>query len=132
MVSATLQFLITMIACAINERMQSKLDYSYTKIRNALRTGLKIEIGRTTVANILVEEGIDPSAEREKKRTWKQFVKSHWDTLYACNFFSVEALGITGTVRYMVFFVIEIKSRAVEIAGIAIDPGEARQEAARA
>jgi len=35
------------------------------------------------------------------------------------------ALGITGTVRYMVFFVIEIKSRAVEIAGIAVDPGEA-------
>jgi len=51
--------------------------------------------------------------------------RSHWDTLHACDFFSVEALGITGTVRYMVFFVIEIKSRAVKIAGIAIDPGEA-------
>jgi len=150
MLPATLQFLITMIACAINERMQRKLDYTqeevrvlkeilaaltgngrisftgdqrrrlavagkalspeerkkccqivkpgtilgwfrqlaarkydsseskagrprkrkdirklvvemalanlgwgYTKIRDALRTGLKIEIGRTTVANIL-------------------------------------------------------------------------------
>jgi hypothetical protein len=31
----------------------------------------------------------------------------------------VEALGAFGTVRYMVFFVIELKSRAVEIAGIA-------------
>jgi len=51
-------------------------------------------------------------------------MKNHWDTLCACDFFSVEALGITGTVRYMVFFVIEIKSRAVEIAGIAVDPGE--------
>jgi hypothetical protein len=39
--------------------------------------------------------------------------------------FSVEALGITGTVRYLVFFVIDLKSRAVEIAGIAVDPGEA-------
>jgi hypothetical protein len=27
MLPATLQFLITMIACAINERMQRKLDY---------------------------------------------------------------------------------------------------------
>ncbi len=222
MLPATLQFLITMIACAINERMQRKLDYTqeevrvlkdvlkaatgsdrmvftadqrrrlavagkalspeerkkccqivkpgtllgwcrqmaaqkydsskkkvgrprrkkdirklviamalanlgwgYTKIRDALRTGLKIEIGRTTVANILLEEGIEPAPEREKKRTWKQFMKSHWDTLYACDFFSVEALGPFGTVRYMVFFVIEIKSRAVEIAGIAVDPGEA-------
>ena len=30
--------------------------------------------------------------------------------------------GWVGMVRYMVFFVIELKSRAVEIAGIAVDP----------
>jgi hypothetical protein len=221
MLPATLQFLITMIACAINERMQRKLDYTqeevrvlkeivavltgngrlsftadqrrrlavagkalspeerkkccqivkpgtilgwfrqmaarkydsseskvgrprkrkdirklvvemalanlgwgYTKIRDALRTGLKIEIGRTTVANMLLEEGIEPAPERERKRTWKRFMKSHWDTLCACDFFSVEALGAFGTVRYMVFFVIELKSRDVEIMGIAVDPGE--------
>jgi putative transposase len=46
------------------------------------------------------------------------------DTLCACDFFSVEALGPFCTVRYMVFFVIELKSRALEIAGIAVDPGE--------
>jgi hypothetical protein len=28
MLPATLQFIITMIACAINERMQRKLDYT--------------------------------------------------------------------------------------------------------
>jgi len=89
-----------------------------------MRTGLAIEIGRTTVAEILAAAGIEPAPEREKKRTWKQFLKMHWDTLYACDFFSVEALGPFGTVRYMVFFVIEVKSRAVEIAGIAVDPGE--------
>ena len=100
------------------------LRWGYTKIRDALRTGLKIEIGRTAVADILAEEGIEPAPEREKKRTWKQFLKMHWDTLYACDFFSVEALGPFGTVRYMVFFVIELKSRAVEIAGIAVEPGE--------
>jgi len=37
-------------------------------------------------------------------------MKLHWETLYACDFFSVEVLGISGTVRYMVFFVIEIKT----------------------
>jgi putative transposase len=110
----------------------ANLGWGYTKIRDALRTGLKIEIGRTTVANILTEEGIEPAPKREKKRTWKQFMKSHWDTLCACDFFSVEALGITGTVRYMVFFVIEIKSRAVEIAGIRVDPdGEWMKQLAR-
>jgi putative transposase len=100
----------------------ANLGWGYTKIRDALRTGLQIEIGRTTVANMLAEEGIAPAPEREKKRTWKQFMKMHWETLYACDFFSVETLGVFGTVRYMVFFVIELKTRAVEIAGIRVDP----------
>jgi hypothetical protein len=49
-------------------------------------------------------------------------MKMNWDSLYACDFFGVEALGLFGTVRYMVFFVIQIKTRAVEVAGIHIDP----------
>jgi hypothetical protein len=84
--------------------------------------GLKIEIGRTTVANILAEAGIEPAPERTRKRTWKHFLRSHWETLYACDFFAVESLGIFGTVRYMVFFVMELRSRAVHIAGVYVDP----------
>ena len=95
--------------------------WGYTKIRDALR-GLKIEIGRTTVANMLAEADIEPAPERNRKRTWPQFLKSHWETLYACDFFSVEVLGVFGAVRYMVFFVIEVKSRAVQIAGVRIAP----------
>ena len=63
--------------------------------------GLKIDIGRTTVANILVEAGLEPAPERIRKRTWKHFMRSHWETLYACDFFAVESLGVFGTVRYM-------------------------------
>jgi transposase len=98
--------------------------WGYTKIRDALR-GLKIEIGRTTVANMLAEAGIEPAPERNRKRTWKQFLRSHWETLYACDFFAVDTLGFFGTVRYMVFFVIELRSRAVQVAGIRVDPGGA-------
>jgi hypothetical protein len=95
--------------------------WGYTKIRDALR-GLKIEIGRTTVAKLLLEAGIEPAPERNRKRTWKQFLRSHWETLHACDFFAVESLGFFGTIRYMVFFVVELRSRAVHIAGIRIDP----------
>jgi glycyl-tRNA synthetase beta subunit len=97
------------------------LGWGYTKIRDALR-GLEIEIGRTTVANILAEAGIEPAPERCRKRTWKQFIESHWETLYACDFFAVESLGVFCTVRYMVLFVSELRSRAVHIAGVRIDP----------
>jgi transposase len=108
------------------------LRWGYTKIRDALRTGLGIEIGRTTVATILAEAGIEPAPEREKTRTWGQFMKAHWDSLCGCDFFTVEALGLTGTVRYMVFFAIVVKTRAVEIAGIATNPdGKWMQQIAR-
>ena len=33
MLPATLQFLMAMIACAINERMQRKLDYTQEEVR---------------------------------------------------------------------------------------------------
>src|SRR5277367_3036529 len=95
--------------------------WGYTKIRDALR-GLKVEIGRTTVAGLLLQAGIEPAPERIRKRTWKHFLKSHWETLHACDFFSVEVLGVFGTVRHMVFFVMEVKSRAVQIAGIQVAP----------
>jgi putative transposase len=95
--------------------------WGYTKIRDALR-GLKVEIGRTTVAGLLSQAGIEPAPERIRKRTWKHFLKSHWETLYACDFFSVEVLGVFGTVRNMVFFVMEVKSRAVQIGGIHAAP----------
>jgi transposase len=107
-------------------------SWGYTKMRDAMRTGLGIEIGRTTVANILAEAGIEPAPEREKTRTWKQFIKAHWGSLCACDFLSVEALGLTGTVRYMVFFVMVLKTRVVEIAGIRVDPdGEWMKQMAR-
>ncbi len=105
--------------------------WGYTKIRDAIR-GLKIEIGRTTVSNILEEAGMVPAPERGRTRTWKKFIKIHLDTLYACDFFSVEVLGVFGTVRHMVFFIMEIKTRAVEIGGIRVDPdGEWLKQVAR-
>jgi putative transposase len=97
-----------------------------------VNVGLQIDICRTTVANILREAGIVPAPEREKKRTWKQFLRSHWHCLYACDFFNVEILGIFGAVRYSVFFVIELESRAVEIAGLRVNPdGEWMKQVAR-
>ena len=113
------------------ELATSNPSWGYTKIRDALR-GMKIEVGRTTIADILEAAGLEPAPERDKKRTRAAFIKSHWDSLYACDFFSVEVLGVFGSVRIMVFFVIEIRTRAVEIAGIRIDPdGEWMKQIAR-
>jgi transposase len=111
---------------------KDNLSWGYTKIRDAVNAGLQVDICRNTVANILHEAGVVPAPEREKKRTWKEFVRSHWHCLYACDFFTVEVLGVFGAVRYSVFFVMELKTRAVEIAGIRVNPdGEWMKQVAR-
>ncbi len=102
---------------------QDNLSWGYTKIRDVVNEGLQIDICRNTVANILSRAGIVPAPEREKKRTWKQFMRSHLHCLYACDFFNVEVLGVFGAVRYSVLFVIELESREVHIAGICHNPG---------
>jgi putative transposase len=111
---------------------EKNLSWGYTKIRDAVNVGLQIDICRSTVANILHEAGIVPAPEREKRRTWKQFMRSHWHCLCACDFFNVEILGIFGAVRCSVFFVMEVQTRTVEIAGIRVNPdGEWMKQVAR-
>ena len=98
------------------------LSWGYTKIRDAVNVGLGIDICRSTVANILNEAGIVPAPERDKQRTWKQLMRCQWASLYACDFFAVEILGVFGAVRHLVFFVVKLESREVHIAGIRANP----------
>jgi putative transposase len=81
------------------ELAQDNLSWGYTKIRDVVNKGLQIDICRNTVANILHRAGIVPAPEREKKRTWRQFMRSHLHCLFACDFFNVEVLGVLGAVR---------------------------------
>ena len=53
---------------------------------------------------------------------WKIFLKAHWGHIAAADFFTVEVLSLVGLVRYHVFFVIDLKTRRVEIAGMACAP----------
>jgi transposase InsO family protein len=63
---------------------------------------------------------------------WKTFLKAHWGAIAATDFFSVEVLTRAGLVRYFVLFAIDLKSRRVEIAGIAQQPyGEWMKQIAR-
>ena len=49
---------------------------------------------------------------------WKTFLKAHWGAIAAADFFSVEVLTRGGLVRYLVLFVIDLKSRRVHVAGV--------------
>jgi putative transposase len=95
--------------------------WGYTRIRGALRN-LGHEIGRNTIKRILGANGIEPASTRRKGMSWETFLKVHWGAIAAADFFTVEVLTRVGLVRFLVFFVIDLKSRRVRVAGIAPEP----------
>jgi putative transposase len=105
--------------------------WGYTRIRGALYN-LGHEIGRNTIKRILLGNGFDPAPLRGRTMSWETFLKAHWGAIAATDFFSVEVLTRVGLVRYFVLFVIDLKTRRVEIAGIIRQPdGEWMKQIAR-
>jgi len=98
-------------------------SWGYTRLQGAL-ANLRHEIGRGTIAKVLKEAGLDPSPDRRNGMTWKEFLRIHWNTLAATDFFTVEVWTPLGLVRYHVPFVIRLMTREVCIAGIIPEPGE--------
>ena len=98
--------------------------WGYTRIQGAL-ANLDHHVGRGTIANILRQHGIEPAPDRQKRTTWQEFLKAHWDVLAAADFFTVEIWTAAGLTRYAVLFVIDLATRRVEIAGIASEPDSA-------
>ncbi len=96
-------------------------SWGYTRLLGALRN-IGHELGRNTIKRILLEHGLEPAPSRGKRMPWKTFLKAHLGEIAATDFFSVEVLAFTGLVRYFVLFVIDIKTRRVQIAGAVRQP----------
>ena len=80
------------------------------------------EVGRNTIKRILAEHGLEPAPKRGKAMPWKTFLRVHFGVIAATDFFSVEVLTLGGLVRYIVWFVIDLESRRVHIAGLVRHP----------
>lgn len=96
-------------------------SWGYTRIQGAMRN-LGHELGRGTIRGILKEHGIEPAPERGKGMPWSVFLRAHWKALAAADFFAVEVWGWWGLTTHYVFFVIELATRRVRIAGITVQP----------
>ncbi len=79
---------------------------------------LGFKVSPASVSRILREAGIEPSPDRPERTTWSEFVKSHWESLCAIDFFTKEIFTKHGLVKFMVLVAIDYKTRKVEIAGI--------------
>jgi len=89
--------------------------WGYTRIRGQLSL-LGHQLGRSTIARMLADAGIDPSPNRPTR--WREFLQAHLGEVFAADFFTAEVLTISGLVRHHVLFVIDLATRRVEIAGI--------------
>jgi hypothetical protein len=109
------------IAALVVRMATESPTWGYTRIRGGLRR-VGHDVARNTIKAILKDHGIEPAPQRDAKMSWKTFLAAHWEGLAAADFFNVEVLTIRGLVRYVVFFVMKLKTRTVEIAGITSEP----------
>jgi putative transposase len=116
--------IMEVIADLVVRMARENRGWGCTRIQGALNN-VGHRVGRTTIADILKRNGIDPAPERSKRMTWGQFLKAHWNVLAAADFFTVEVWGPRGLVTFYVFFLIELATRRIEIAGITPSPNEA-------
>jgi putative transposase len=93
-------------------------DWGYRRIQGAL-SNLGYELARSTIAQILRRNGIEPAPERNRQTTWQEFLTRHWELVVAADFFTVEVWTRRGLQRFIVLFFVELSTRKVEIAGIA-------------
>ena len=70
--------------------------WGYLRIQGAL-SNLGHELARSTIANILKRNAIEPAPERVRKTTWKQFLTQHRDQIVAADFFYRGGLDPKGT-----------------------------------
>jgi transposase InsO family protein len=96
--------------------------WGYTSLVDRLRN-LGHEIGRTTVAEILRANGLEPATQRRKRTSWRTFIRAHWSTLAAIDFTTVEVWTAAGLATQYVLLVMHLATRRVELAGITMGPG---------
>ncbi len=115
------------MATIVDLVMRMALDnpsWGYTRIQGAM-ANLGHQVGRSTIANILKENGIDPAPARDAHTRWSTFLKAHWECLKATDFLSVEVLTFKGLITHYLLFFIDIASRKVHVAGITPHPDNA-------
>jgi len=91
--------------------------WGYMRIVGECRK-LGVRVSATSVRTILRRHRLGP-APRRGGPSWTQFLRSQAAGMLACDFLTVETVGLT---RLCVFFVVELHRRRVHLAGITAHP----------
>jgi transposase InsO family protein len=91
--------------------------WGYLRIVGECRK-LGVSVSATSVRTILRRHRLGP-APRRGGPTWTEFLRAQAAATLACDFLTVETIGLT---RLHVFFVIEVERRRVHLAGVTAHP----------
>ncbi len=103
------------------QMVKDKPSWGYRRIQGALKN-LRHVVVHNTVKRILQNHGIEPAPERGKKTTWSQFLRSHWSTFAASDFFTTEVWTTKGLVTIYTLVVINIATQPVHIVASTAHP----------
>jgi putative transposase len=91
--------------------------WGYKRIVGEL-LGVGVPVSATTVAKLLRQAGLSPAGARAQL-SWREFLRTHAESIIACDFFAVETLWLG---RLYVLFFLELGSRRVHFAGCTASP----------
>jgi transposase InsO family protein len=94
-------------------------SWGYSRIQGSL-ANLGHRVGRSTIRRILKEHRLEPAPKHHMP--WSVFLTAHWEAIAAADFFTIEVWTLRGLTRFYVFFVIDLETRRVRIAGITDRP----------
>jgi putative transposase len=104
-------------------RLAKENAWGYVRILGELnKLGVK-RLSKTNVRNILKENGIDPVPKRAQD-SWDNFIRRHFQTLWACDFFTKQVLTPLGPRMFFVLFFINIRTRKVYTTGASQYPNQ--------
>lgn len=102
-------------------RIARQTGWGFTKILGELRKLGVRKVSRSTVINLLHEQGV-PSAPERGEGTWAEFLKAHAKTLWACDFISKRIWTPRGLRFAFVLVFIHVKSRKVHASRATLAP----------
>jgi putative transposase len=102
-------------------RLARENDWGYTRILGELRKLSTTKVSRSTVVNILRENKLDPKSD-PTKGTWADFLKSHAQSLWQCDFFSKNIVTAAGIRQCFVLAFIHVQTRRVFLSPCTFKP----------
>jgi len=103
--------------------MARETGWGYTRILGELRKLGLGNLSRSTVQNILKAHNLNPSSTHGGT-SWRDYIKQHAETLWACDFFTKNVWTPLGLRKYHILALIHIGSRKVRILGITATPDQ--------